>query len=465
MPTFDLPQVLAAEKKLLEEAQVPIITVSASFRKELIEQYHLPSPLHTEALFSRAHYSMAEAVRLAAIKAHRTSHLVDPTNFVDPDSWGKIEFTEDVGQLMARHHLLKTIKDKIDTIARSKLPITAAITPPLLALTKDVTRPIVSLHYEAGNIVAAAGKPIVQVLTDPHVRPQYLDPLTALNPGTDKERSDGSLPESMFKDNSKTHSSFLIPHSSIHYAVFDLATKKELLAAAKSLGKQLSSDRVIVTGPPIDPRVAKLAKTRKRIAAKLPINVGITTGGLGTNLPEIKAVLTDLAPLISPQSLYINLFLYAGVHKDFRDFFESFAADHNLRIGNLNDTTAELRILYEDSIIDANDNLINYLFPWADVIITKPSGDMAYDAAAAGCVPLFLEPWGQWEQNIQNRFIKLGVGFDLSAHKAHKHFTYLLSTNHLSKAQTKAINLPPLYRQGASKIIHLQHQLSRIRHP
>jgi hypothetical protein len=45
----------------------------------------------------------------------KSVHLVDPTNFVGEKDWGKIEFTQKIGQLMARHKMLKDIKDKIDT--------------------------------------------------------------------------------------------------------------------------------------------------------------------------------------------------------------------------------------------------------------------------------------------------------------------------------------------------------------
>lgn len=436
-PPPDLKAALHAERHALKRAQIPVITVSATFKKELIAKYQTLTRPTSEAIFSRAHYSMAQAVVEQAQKSHLTAHLVDPTNFVASDSWNKIEFTEHVGQMMARHQTLKWIKDKIDTIARSKLPITEAITPPLIYLTESVKKPIISLHYEAGNIVAAYGKPIIQVLTDPHVRPQYLSPLLPLSAA-----SSVSKPQ-------------------ITFAVFDADTKKELIKLALILEKQLDSKDIVITGPPVDPRITKLAKLPRRITKNQPINIGITTGGLGTNLHEIKVVLDQFAPLLSAQSNCIRLFLYAGSHQDFRTLFESFASQNNLKIGNLDDANSPLRILYEDSIVDANDNLIRYLFPWAHLVITKPSGDMAYDAAAAGCGLLLLEPWGEWEENIQKRFIKLGVASNLNVKKAHKHFSYLLTTGLLQKSLTKAKLLPPLYRSGTKNIINLHTKKSK----
>lgn len=431
---LDLKNALQEERHRLEHVQVPIITVSATFRKELIKKYHSLARSHTEAIFSRAHYSMAEAVREQALKLHKTAHLVDPTNFVSPDDWSKIAFTEDVGQLMARHHTLKWVKDQIDTVARSKLPISEAITPPLLYLTENIVHTIISMHYEAGNIMAVSGKRILQVLTDPHVRPQYLDPLPPVS----------KIPSP----------------NPIYFAVFDSPTKKQLLKMAYGLDKQINSHQVIVTGPPVDPRLCKMGTAPKKIDPEKPIHLGITTGGLGTNLDEIKQALHQLAPLLEPPEK-IRLFLYAGTHRDFRNFFEDFAGEHNIRIGNLDDQKARIRILHEDSIIDANENLIHYMFPWAHGIITKPSGDMAYDAAAAGCFLLFLEPWGEWEENIQKIFVERGVGFDFKVGKAFSHFRYLDKTHALHRALTKSHNLPALFRSGTKNILHLHATLSK----
>ena len=132
---------------------------------------------------------------------------------------------------------------------------------------------------------------------------------------------------------------------------------------AQELGISIAANRVIITGPPIDPRITAIGRnsTVRSFSEGGPINLAVTTGGLGTNLSEIKQVLDQLAPLLNPPEK-IRLFLHAGTHRDFRNFFEDFAAQHNIRIGNLDDTTARIRILHEDSIIDANENLIKYMF-------------------------------------------------------------------------------------------------------
>src|SRR5690606_11265149 len=111
-----------------------------------------------------------------------------------------------------------------DRFLRSRLPITPAIQGPLLHLMEAVHRPIISLHIETGNMLALAGKQIIQVVTDPHVREDYLN--------------QAHLPN-------------------IHFCVFDEKTKKEFLQKAKDLGKDkfVDSAKVTVTGNPIDPRV------------------------------------------------------------------------------------------------------------------------------------------------------------------------------------------------------------------
>jgi len=431
---LELLQALEEEADLLERAAVPIVTVSATYKKELAKHYHLTYHTAADVVYSRAHYSMAEAVYQAALAGGHTSHLVDPTNFVSEENWKKIEFTQKVGRLMARHKLLKWIKDQIDTVVRSNLPITKPITPPLRRLTKNVHRPIIAMHYEVGNLLVREGHQVIQTLTDPHVRPQYLDPLPSV------------------KSKKTAH-----PH--LKFSVFDEATQTAFFKTAVDLGKLVDPNQVVVTGPPIDPRIAKLAKRRKSLRSKRPVNLAVTTGGLGTNLSEIKQVLDDLRPLLLPPE-NIRLFLYGGIHRDFRDFFENFAAENHVRIGNLDDPQARIRILYEDSIIDANENLIKYMFPWADIVVTKPSGDMAYDAAAAGCGLLFLEPWGEWEQNIQKVFVGLGVGFDLHVDTTLEHFKRLLTSGKLYESTKAAQTLPDLFRHGGAEIVKLQQNFN-----
>lgn len=427
--TTELKNALRKERHILESANIPIITISASFRKELIKKYRSLSRITAEVNYSRAHYSMAEAIYQQAIRSGANAHLADPLNFTGVKDWSKVEFTETVGKLMARHETLKWVKDKIDNVVRNKLPITEVITPPLLYLIENLETPLISLHYVVGNIAASAGNQVLQVITDPHVRPQYLDPLP-------------------FDD------SFNQPNPNLQFAVFDLATKKEFLQKAKFYKKVVVPDQITVTGPPVDPRISKLGKTKKAFNYLSPLNIAVTTGGLGQNLSEIKTVLHKLSGLLQPPEK-IRLFLYAGTHRDFRNFYEDYARLTNIRVGNLDDPEARIRILYEDSIIDANDNLIKYMFPWADAVITKPSGDMAYEAVAAGILPLFIEPWGEWEQNILDRFTKLKICFSLKVKNAHSHIEYLLKSKSISKTQKNIHKLPKIFRNGPKNILKL----------
>jgi hypothetical protein len=421
---LDLRAALHQERLLFEKVAVPIVTVSATFRKELADRYQ--SLVHTPAdvIYSRGHYSMAEAVRQQALALGKTVQLSDPTNFVSKKDWKKIEFTEKVGRLTARNKLLKAIKDRLNSVMRGNLPITKAITPPLLYLTGTTPCPIISMHYETGNILTKAGKVVVQAVTDPHVHTQYLAAL---------------------------------PSPNITYAVFDQQTKSSLLKQARELKKEVSDDQVVVTGPFVDPRIAALGIKEKKIAKGVPVNLAVTTGGLGTNLNEIKAVLKKFEPLLVPPEK-IRLFLYASTHADFRDFFEDFARENHIRIGNLDDQEARIRVLYDDSIVDANENLIKYMFPWAHGIITKPSGDMAYDGAAAGCFLLFLKPWGDWEESVKNIFQKNGVGRTLDLDCADQQLRQLMTKGDLADSLKAAHKLPPLFREGCQSLLKLHSE-------
>ncbi len=368
------------ERHLLETVEVPIVTVSATFKEELIKEFgEKPGEVTPDVTFSRAHYSMANALVVAATKRKKTFWMIDPTNYVSAKDWPKIMFTQRMGRLIARNPLLKELKDLMDTRLRNQLPLTAAIREPLTYVTGRVNRPIISLHYEAGNILLENGKTVLQVVTDPHVRPQYL-----------------------------THAS----NPKLSWAVFDDMTKARLIELAYILGHKVDERRVSVTGCPVDPRIIVKDKNTATTGYKhRPLRLAITTGGLGTNKDEITALLTHLAPAIKKGEVHIAA--YSGVHEDFQSMFTTFAKVHHIKIGDIKDIQSPLRVFHGHDIVDANELLLDYIFPWADGFISKPSGDMAYEAIAAGCFLLTLHPWGVWEENI--RAITESAGISLRA--------------------------------------------------
>lgn len=363
------------ERHLLESVEVPIVTVSATFKDELEAKFgEKPSEDTPDVTFSRAHYSMANALVVAATKKRQTFWMIDPTNYVSAKDWPKIMFTQRMGRLIARSPILKELKDLMDTRLRNQLPLTGAIRQPLTYVTGRVERPIISLHYEAGNVLLENGKKVLQVVTDPHVRPQYL-----------------------------THAD-----KQVVWAVFDERTKAELIELGYILGHKIDERRVVVTGCPVDPRIpVKDRNVATRGFKSRPLRLAITTGGLGTNKDEISHLLIQLVPMLRTKKL--ELIAYAGVHADFVDMFETFAKEHKIRLSEPDDKSASFRILQGSDIVEANEMLLDYVFPWADGFVTKPSGDMAYEAVAAGCFLLTLKPWGEWEENIRAYFEEKGV--------------------------------------------------------
>lgn len=429
MDIFENYPLLDKDKRILEKTRVPIVTVSASFRDELARFHNISSyfgKTEDEVVFSRAHYSMALG---AAVKAWGSqvnpskAWLVDPTNYVTRQDWKKVEFTEEVGKAMARNSFLKKIKDLIDSRARSKLPITQAITTPLLYLFEHVHTPILSFHYETGNILAGVGKHVVQVVTDPHVREHYLE--------------HAELP-------------------TMRFCVFDEKTKVEFLEKADLLDKQVDHRRVIVTGPPIDPRIVKVRSGKSPQDHKTrPLRLVITTGGLGNNKQEIEQCVRSLVPLLKKQTL--QLIVYVSTHEDFRESIHAIARQEGVPTAERHEYEASLRILHSPNLVEANELLIKYGFPWADGFITKPSGDMAYDAAAAGCFFLSLEPWGEWEYNIREIFEQRGISRravpeDLAV-QIESLCTERSGKSWVEKAIEQALELPRLFLDGTENIL------------
>lgn len=420
------------ERHLLETVQIPIVTVSATFKEQLEERFgEKPTEESPDVTFSRAHYSMANAIVVAATKKKKTFWMIDPTNYVSARDWPKIMFTERMGRLIARNPLLKTLKDMVDTRVRNQLPLTGAIKAPLTYVTGRVSRPIISLHYEAGNILLENGKKVLQVVTDPHVRPQYL-----------------------------THAQMQVV-----WAVFDEKTRAELITLGAQLGHKIDPRRVVVTGCPVDPRIPTKDRNQATRGFKhRPLRLAITTGGLGTNKGEIETLLHNLTPLLKKKA--VQVVAYAGVHDDFEAMFVSYAKEHGIRLAEPDDTHATFRVLRGNDIVDANELLLDYVFPWADGFITKPSGDMAYEAVAAGCFLLTLTPWGEWEENIRAYFESCGVSQRAKPEEIVAQLNSLttapISHNKpwIELALEKSRKLSKDISRGADNILKLYQQLS-----
>lgn len=349
--------------------------------------------------------------------------LVDPTNYVPPKQWRKIEFTQFVGKTLARHPVLKAFKDLLDRFARSKLPILSSITPPLLYLTEDIKKPILSFHIAAGNILAGQGRHIVQVVTDPHVRPEYV--LHADKPNTT-------------------------------YCVFDERTKLEFLEVAAIEHIAVDPKKVVVTGPPVDPRITK-ARQHKAAWRSGPLHLCITTGGLGTNKLEIRHLLKQILPELRHHNTPYHLMIYAGTQKDIAKMVQDLAKEERVKIGDMDDTKAHLRLLYHPQIFDANELLIHLAFPWAHGFITKPSGDMAYDAVAAGCFLLTLKEWGIWEERIREIFEQKDIARRAEVDHILEQLTVLQTASNgkswIETAMNHAFGIEKLFLLGSKKIL------------
>lgn len=421
------------ERHLLETVDVPIVTVSATFKEELKAKFgEEPGDTTPDVTFSRAHYSMANALVVAATKNKKTFWMIDPTNYVSAKDWPKIMFTQRMGRLIARSPLLKELKDLMDTRLRNQLPLTKAIREPLTYVTGRVNRPIISLHYEAGNILLENGKTVLQVVTDPHVRPQYLT----------------------HADNPK-----------LTWAVFDHATKARLIELGYILGHKIDESRVHVTGCPVDPRIptkdrnhyiGKFWSWGKVKTIKRPLRLAITTGGLGTNKDEIESLLTHLAPAIKKGEIQVAA--YAGVHEDFLTMFTTFARVHKIK--------DNFQIYHGNDIVEANELLLDHIFPWADGFFSKPSGDMAYEAVAAGCFLLTLRPWGEWEENIRAVTESWGVSLRadieniLPQLKAISTMPIENNKTWVELALERSRKLAPTIARGAQNILNLHRKIS-----
>lgn len=434
----NLVKVFKKDKEWLSQTEIPIVTVAGTMRED-IKGWHglVEDESITDVVLSRAHFSMALAIATQAWGSQLNYHkawLVDPTNYVSQEKWRSITLTETVGKVLARNPILKTVKDVIDRFGRQQLPILDSITPPLLYLTEGITRPILSLHVAAGNILLEHGKTVLQVITDPHVRYDYLTQI----------------------DNPR-----------LTFCVFDQLTKDDLLEKVALLGKSIDPRRVVVTGPPIDPRV--FAQRRKKRAWRSgKLNLCLTTGGLGTNKPEILELLEQLLPIMRDNECSINLLVYCGTQQDLHTNCLDLARQNALTVGKLEELQSNFRCIYHPQIVDANELLLTYGFPWADGFITKPSGDMAYDAVASGSFLLTLREWGEWESVIRVRFEQQGIARPVITDSILAQLNELMSakgksSSWIERAMLAASKIPPRSINGTEAIIDTYRELSSER--
>lgn len=436
MPLHDpaLTQIFQEDKELLEKTEIPVVSVAGTFEEDLKAWHGEDNEnVSTDVVFSRAHFSMAYGFVKdiwGEKMDKKKTWFVDPTNYVLEKDWKSISLTEKIGKLLARQPLLKLLKDGVDKFGRSKLPILDSITPPLLYLFEDVEKPILSFHIAAGNILLAMNKKVVQVITDPHVREDYL-----------------------------THAD----NDNLTYCVFDEQTKQEAITKANELGMELNEQRVIMTGPPIDHRIASSRKQKQGYDGKRPLRIVITTGGLGTNKGEIHTLVNELLPKLAENNY--NLTVYCGTQKDIFDMVKKQAEQAMVKHTVLRNTLRNkfksnspqptthnpLSLLYHPQIFDANELLIKYGFPNADLFISKPSGDMSYDAVASGSALLTLKPWGVWEERIRDIFKEKAIAQEANVGSIVEQLEKL-KQGWVQEAIQKAKNIEKLYLGGNEQI-------------
>jgi hypothetical protein len=427
LPDKNLEKTLAYDRERLAQTELPIVTVAGTFREDIKRLYGLPNNnTQHDTVFSRAHFSMAVAIANQVWEGRihpKKAWLADPTNYVSVEDWQKIVLTEIVGKTIARHGVLHQLKSFIDQFGRNKLPILDSITPPLLYLTENIERPILSMHIAAGNILAVQGKKVVQVVTDPHVRPEYVQ--------------NAHLPN-------------------IAFCVFDERTQLEFLEVAAIHHVAVDPQRVVVTGPPIDPRVVA-ARDKKVPWRSGPLKLCIATGGLGTNSYEIRQVLAQLLPHLRREPCPYQVVLYAGTQQDIVKIGYSLAEENHIPVADVHKPNARFRVAYHPQILDANELLIKYVFPWSDGFITKPSGDMAYDAVAAGCFLLTLSEWGIWEERIREIFEQKDISREAETEAIVTQLSVLQQATRgkswVENAMHESLRIEKLFLRGAEKTI------------
>lgn len=477
-----LDKIFFTDRQYLAKTKLPIFTVSATYREDLKGLHREEeNDQQRDIVFSRAHYSMALGTAIAAWGKKidpKKAWLVDPTNYVTGTALSSVKLTGFVGRTVARWPLLKILKDFVDRYGRQKLPILESITPTTRYLAQEIEGPVLSFHIAAGNILVKCGKEVWQMITDPHVRADYVANASSKN---------------------------------MHFLVFDEETKEEFFVVARKHGKRIPTEqvknKVIVTGPPIDQRIIACRQHKEFFTHEQTLSICLTTGGLGTNKEEIRRILQQLLAEMKKQLggqssklPRLEVIFYAATHADLKEMAQDLASRAGVRSKVITDddpapfTIAEnlqqkvkkpkktgkgdsrFRIIYHPQLVDANELLIHHGFPVAQLFITKPSGDMAYDAVASGAALLTLKEWGEWEFNIRHIFESRKISQKARVDDIIEQLTSITAVSQiaspavldgqinkdrlkertwLGEAMRHAHNIEPLFLQGVDNILQL----------
>jgi hypothetical protein len=269
----------------------------------------------------------------------------------------------ELGSKMLHHPLVQKM--------RSGLGLEDVVADKVLRLVDQVDKrkPIVLFHYGAAKVLVENGYNVIMAVTDPSSDLTHEGYISFVNENPRYQEQ-------------------------VRYAVMDEATAFWL-----NQYQGIPRERIKNVGAFVSPEVVEAGKQKISAAEKRwskeklfdhPVRLAVFTGGLGTNIFEIKKLIKELSSWMHSGRVELNVFL--GTNLDLRENLRDYAASEcGLQTADTEQQQTYLNLVAGQDKQWLAEKSKEFL-KWADLVVTKPSGDKGFEACAAGCPLLSLFP-------------------------------------------------------------------------
>ncbi len=354
-----------AQEKLAK-ADIPVITIAGSPQ---IGGY-----------LTMAHDSMMQAFLEAAEDKGIKAYGLDVLDFLttEEERKGILDMAK-LPRIVVRTEMgSRLLHNPIVQKLRGGLGFEEVLKDKILKLIDKVSKDkvIVTYHYGTAKTLVEAGYKVMIAVTDPSVELThngYFDFLTSEN----KER--------------------------VFYGTMDKATKEWFVKEINVFEKNIKE-----VGCFVSPQMIKAGKEKiknrdvrweKCTKGNEKFHISLFTGGLGTNFWEMRDAVLNFLCMLCKDKITVDVFFNTNsdLDKHLNDVLKKVGCDEDINIFSSKDKDK----LNKKSI---------EIFKKSDLVLTKPSGDKAFEAIASGAIPLFLFPLHPHEVVIREYVMNGGVG-------------------------------------------------------
>jgi len=423
--TIDIKEELAREKDVKEvqdklaKADIPVITIAGS--------------VQIGGYLTMAHDSMMQAFLEAAENKKIEAYGVDVLDYLttEKERKGILDMAK-LPRIVVRTEMgSRLLHNPIVQKLRGGLGFEEVLKDKILKLVDKVSKDkvIVTYHYGTAKTLVEAGYKVLVAVTDPSVELTHNGYFDFLN-SENKDR--------------------------VFYGTMDKETKDWFIKEIGIPKKNIKEVGCFVSPKIIKAGSKKIKNREKRweecTQGEERFHISLFTGGLGTNFWEMRDAVLNLVPLLCDEKITIDVFFNTNtdLDKHLKDVLKKVCCKEKISIFSSIDKE------------ELNNKSIE-IFKKTDLVLTKPSGDKAFEALASAAIPLFLFPLHPHEIMIREYVMNGGVGEIAKIEDLKKQIEKILSNKQMFTKQiyqTHNINNKNAIKlDGVSNLLQFWQQL------